>query len=121
MTQPNESANNATNNPDPHPQTHVTPPAPTPPRPVIVNAQPDNTQLHESVAAMGQTLAALPERIVDFFREATQAQQSATAPPAGTTDNPPAATVTTPPASTAHSDSTPKGSKLAQWWFKGGK
>ncbi len=93
------------------------PPAPLPtpdqPRPPTIVHPPQPTRDDTGLAALHQTVAALPERIVDAIREgsATAAPPAAPATPVDTTTS-------------AVQQSTPDAAKprgLAGWWFGAGK
>lgn len=84
MTQPqqgqNIDTNPGSNPPNPAPPHPANPgdPASGQPRPVVVNNA--DPTLAAQVAAMGQTLRALPETLVNAFREATSSQPSTGTP-----------------------------------------
>jgi hypothetical protein len=104
---PNPAPQTVTNGPQPAPRQDP----PTPP-PVTVNAPPQNPALHETINSMGQTLAGLPERIVDALREATKAPE----PPATAAPTP----ATTPtPTPTDTPEKLSRRQRFHRAWFGG--
>lgn len=86
-----------------------TPVVPDTKPPVVVNAPSPSVNFADAVAAFGQQLASVPEKIVDALRESTPA-----------TDTTPATQpATTAPAPAAVSATAPKTgrSRFHAWWF----
>lgn len=97
----------------PQPATPAPPtPAPTaPPSPPPTAARPDNPfSVEQTLRSIADTLAALPERVVNGVREAGQASPP---PPVVNTPQP----TNQPPAGASAQTATAKKRTFGDWWF----
>lgn len=118
MTSAVPDPNQPTGQPPPPPQQHqsTTPSAP----PVIVQTTGDQDllrQLAAGVQEMGNKLGALPESVVNSWREATNHTPPAQ-PPAHQHQTQPSVPATTPPATT-EAQKPKQGNKFHKFWFGG--
>lgn len=122
MTQPENQppAEHGSNPPNPAPP-HATQPPPSQQRPVVV--QQNDPAIGAQLTDMAQKLSALPETLVNAFREATSTQPLAAAPPQEQTPAQPNAQAQT---QATHDTNVGKAgykgpSKFARWYMGLGK